>query len=81
MDITVEFISGEYSGRKFKFSSSSILVGRSADADLSLPFDIVSYEHCRFTIKADGRRRPGALPRGARDQPSLRLALPPVSQR
>jgi pSer/pThr/pTyr-binding forkhead associated (FHA) protein len=54
LDITVEFISGEYSGRKFKFSSSSILVGRSADADLSLPFDIVSYEHCRFTIKADG---------------------------
>ncbi len=54
MDITVEFISGEYSGRKFQFSQGNILIGRSADADLSLPFDVVSYEHCRFTVKADG---------------------------
>ncbi|MBD3217397.1 MAG: FHA domain-containing protein [candidate division Zixibacteria bacterium] len=54
MEITVEFISGENSGKSFRFNQNSILAGRSEDADLSIDSDVVSYEHCRFTVKADG---------------------------
>ncbi|HEQ99573.1 MAG TPA: FHA domain-containing protein [candidate division Zixibacteria bacterium] len=54
MEIAFEFISGENTGKRLKFNQSSVLVGRSEDADLSINSDIVSYEHCRFTVKAEG---------------------------
>jgi pSer/pThr/pTyr-binding forkhead associated (FHA) protein len=54
LDITLEFISGELKGRKFEFSDDSVSIGRSGECDLTLDSDLVSYEHCRFTTKADG---------------------------
>jgi len=54
LEITLEFISGEFKGRKFEFSDDSVSIGRSSECDLSLDSDLVSYEHCRFTSKADG---------------------------
>jgi len=54
LEITIEFTSGSLGGKKFKFYEDNVLVGRSDDADLNLTDDLVSYEHCRFTVKADG---------------------------
>jgi pSer/pThr/pTyr-binding forkhead associated (FHA) protein len=54
LEITVEFISGDYQGKKYRFSSDTVTVGRSPECDLSLESDTVSYEHCRFSTRADG---------------------------
>ena len=54
MEIIFEFTSGSLEGKKFKFYEDNVLAGRSDDADLTVTDDLVSYEHCRFTVKADG---------------------------
>ena len=54
LEITLEFVSGDYQGKKYRFSSDTVTVGRSPDCDLSLEADTVSYEHCRFSTRADG---------------------------
>ena len=54
MEIIFEFSSGSLGGKKFKFYDDNVLAGRSDDADLTVADDLVSFEHCRFTVKADG---------------------------
>jgi len=54
LETTIEFTTGENTGKRIKFNQDNILVGRSQEADLTLSSDLVSYEHCRFTVKADG---------------------------
>jgi len=54
LEITFEFTSGSLGGKKFKFYEDNVLAGRSDDADLNVVDDLVSFEHCRFTVKADG---------------------------
>ncbi len=54
METTIEFTTGENTGKRIKFTQDNILVGRSPEADLTLSSDLVSFEHCRFTVKADG---------------------------
>ena len=53
MEITFEFISGDYQGKKYTLTSDTVLVGRSKESDLTLSADMVSYQHCRFNLRAD----------------------------